>query len=117
MFKRKHFSSRLCGWGNMALESPIGFKRKRPREHNDPCPPTFSRMPLWKLHFARSKAMKMQVILLNWCGSNKTCKGRSGLFHVYGGHDLRSPQYLIMDFSFTLRYFLSNIINYNNVLV
>jgi hypothetical protein len=74
-------------------------------------------MSLWKLDFAPSKAMKMQVILLNWCGSNKTCKGRSGIFHVYGGHDLRSPQYLTVDFSFTLHYFLSSIIDCNNVLV
>jgi hypothetical protein len=54
-------------------------------------------MSLRKLDLALGKAMKMQVILLNWCGSNKTCKGKSGLLHVYGGHDLKSPQSLTMD--------------------
>jgi hypothetical protein len=96
---------------------PPVSKERDQGEQNDPRPPTSSGIPLRKLDLAPGKAMKMPVILLSWCGSSKTCKRGSGRLHVYGGHDLGSPQSLMVDFSFTLHYFLSNVINCKNVLV
>ncbi|CAK9858240.1 unnamed protein product [Sphagnum jensenii] len=75
---------------------PLVSKERGQGEQNDPRPPTSSGIPLRKLDLAPGKAMKMPVILLSWCGSSKTCKGGSGRLHVYGGHDLGSPQSLMM---------------------
>ncbi|CAK9191089.1 unnamed protein product [Sphagnum troendelagicum] len=75
---------------------PLVSKERGQGEQNDPHPPTSSGIPLRKLDLAPGKAMKMPVILLSWCGSSKTCKGGSGRLHVYGGHDLGSPQSLMV---------------------
>ncbi|CAK9192647.1 unnamed protein product [Sphagnum jensenii] len=75
---------------------PLVSKERGQGEQNDPRPPTSSGIPLRKLDLAPGKAMKMPVILLSWCGSSKTCKGGSGRLHVYGGHDLGSPQSLMI---------------------
>ncbi|CAM6044887.1 unnamed protein product [Sphagnum compactum] len=75
---------------------PSVSKERGQGEQNDPRPPISSGIPLRKLDLAPGKAMKMPVILLSWCGSSKTCKGGSGRLHVYGGHDLGSPQSLMV---------------------